>query len=131
MPPSARELLAAIAAEAEDLEPLIMWHMQSIAVPSEHSLRHVVADAFMIALHELGALHMTRSVAEIRIPGGSPVHEHMHAHLAPGTILAAAAAFQRACGGPDLIGRTLHDWETRGTWTYARTEPRVHGDGAL
>jgi len=120
MPPSARELVVAIEAEAEALAPFIFWRLQAVHVPHWHSLRLLIADAFILALLELDAVHVHRSVAEIRVPAGSSVYEHMHAHLPPEDILAAAAAFQRACGGPSLIGEQLFDWETRGSWTYAR-----------
>ncbi|NBW90710.1 MAG: hypothetical protein EBR51_12585 [Gammaproteobacteria bacterium] len=125
---SARELIAAIAAEADNLTPLILWHLHAVALPSQHALRQAVADAFIVALHELGALHITRSVAEIRVAGGSSVYEHMHARFPPETILAAASAFQRACSGPLLIGQSPYDWETRGSWTYALTDPGAPRD---
>jgi hypothetical protein len=124
MPPSARELAVAIEAEAEELVPFIMWRMHAVAAPQQHSMRQIIADAFILALHELDAVHVSRSVAEIRVPWGPSVYEHMHAHLPPEAILAAAAAFQRVCGGPSLIGQELHDWEARGSWTYARTQPQ-------
>jgi len=47
------------------------------------------------------------------------VYEHFHTQVPPGTMLAAAAAFQGACGGPSLIGQALFDWEARGLLTYA------------
>jgi hypothetical protein len=125
MPPSARELAVAIEEEAAELAPFILWRLDATAAPHQHSLRQIVADAFVIALQELGAVHVSRSVAEIRVPGGSCIYEHMHAHLPPEAILAAAAAFQRVCGGPSLIGQALHDWEVRGSWTYARAEPPI------
>jgi len=120
MPPSARELVVAIEAEAEELAPFIFLRLQAVHDPSWLALRLIIADAFILALQELDAVHVHRSVAEIRVPGGPSVYEHMHAHLPPEAILAAAAAFQRVCGGPSLIGQELYDWQARGSWTYAR-----------
>ena len=117
--PAPHALAAAVAAEAEDLAPFVFWRLQAITKPHPDALRQVLADAFVLALQEHGAVLVSRSLAEIRAPGGPAVYEHFHALVTPDALLAAAAAFQGACGGPSLIGRELFDWEVRGSWTYA------------
>jgi len=118
-PLSPSALAAAVAAEADDIAPFIFWRLGGIAHAHPDALRQVIADAFVIALEELGAVLVSRTLAEIRVPGGPLIYEHFHALFSPGTLLVAATAFQAACGGPSLIGRTPFDWEVRGSWTYA------------
>jgi hypothetical protein len=43
-----------VAAEAEDLAPFIFCRLQTIAEPHPDALRQVLADAFVLALQELG-----------------------------------------------------------------------------
>ena len=76
--PAPHALAATVAAEAEDLAPFVFWRLQAITKPHPDALRQVLADAFVLALQEHGAVLVSRSLAEIRAPGG-PVYEHFNA----------------------------------------------------